>query len=453
MENILKKQKEYFKQGISVEKRIESLKLLKSTIKKYENEIMDALYKDLGKPEFESYTSEVGFIYKSIDHTLKHIKNWTKPIKYKSDTAQLPGKSYVYNVPYGCVLVIGPYNYPFQLTLEPVIGAIAGGNTCVIKPSEFTTNVENILVKIISEAFDEKYIKVVTGDYKVNSALLDLKFDYIFFTGSVNVGKIVMEKASKNLIPVTLELGGKSPVIVDDNVDLDIACKRIAWGKFVNAGQTCVAPDYILVKENIYDGFIEKMKETIKSFYGEDIKNNKDFGRIVNERHVNRLLNILEKDKEKIVFGGDFDKEIRYISPTILANVDYNDEVMKDEIFGPIMPIIKYKNIEDIDYYLELHEKPLALYVFSKNKEFTNFIINRYTFGGGCVNDTISQVASTYLPFGGVGTSGIGKYHGHSSFKTFTYEKSIVKKDFKMDIKLVFPPYNDKINLIKKFMK
>lgn len=454
-ENILTKQKEYLKkeESISVNTRIEKLNKLKISIKKYEKDIINALYEDLGKSEFESYTTEVGFIYSSINYALKNIRKWNKVRKVKNDMAQLPGKSYIYNCPYGSVLIIGPYNYPFQLTIEPLIGAIVGGNTAVIKPSEFTPKVESILVKIIKETFDEEYITILTGDYTVNSALLDLPFDYIFFTGSVNVGKIVMEKASKHLTPVTLELGGKSPVIVDNTAKLNIAAKRIVWGKFSNAGQTCVAPDYILVHEDIYDEFIEKVKDKIKEFYSENVKQNKDYGRIVNDRHMKRLSNILEKDKDKILIGGEIDFSSRYISPTILGNVNDNDEVMKDEIFGPIMPVIKYKDMKDIEYYLNKYEKPLALYVFSENKIFTEKIINKFAFGGGCVNDTISHVASLYLPFGGVGKSGIGKYHGYSSFKTFTYEKAIVKKSSKFDVKLVFPPYNKKLNLIKKVMK
>jgi aldehyde dehydrogenase (NAD+) len=426
---------------------------LKKSIKKYEDEIINALYKDLGKSEFEAYSSEVGFIYRSINYTIKNIKKWSKIKKVKNDVAQLPGKSYVYNSSYGCVLIIGPYNYPFQLSVEPLIGALAGGNTAIIKPSEFTPNVEKVLIKIIKETFDKNYVDIITGDYTVNSELLDLPFDYIFFTGSVNVGKIVMEKASKHLTPVTLELGGKSPVIVDDTAKLDVAVKRIVWGKFSNAGQTCVAPDYILVHEDIYDKFIQKSKNVVKEFYTENIKENCDYGRIINDRHMKRLSNILQKDSKKIVFGGDIDVQNRYISPTILGNVTYLDEVMEDEIFGPIMPVIKYKDMKDIEFYLNKYEKPLALYVFSENKKFSEKVINDFTFGGGCVNDVISHVASLYLPFGGVGKSGIGKYHGYSSFKTFTYEKGIVKRSSKIDIKLVFPPYNKKVDLVRKIMK
>lgn len=454
-ENILKRQRNYLSSIgiIDVTDRIENLKKLKNSIKKYENNIINALNIDLGKPEFEAYSNEVGFVYSTIDYFIKNLKSWTKVKKVKNDAAQLPGKSYIYKSHYGAVLIIGPYNYPFQLLIEPLIGAISGGNTVILKPSEYATKTEAIVEKIIKETFDEKYIAVVTGDYKVNSQLLDLEFDYIFFTGSVNVGKIVMEKASKHLTPVTLELGGKSPVIVDNTANLKVSAKRILWGKLTNAGQTCVAPDYILAYEDIYEELIKEFENVIIEFYGQDIINSKDFGRIINDRHMNRLNAILEHDKNKITFGGEVDFEKRYISPTIIRDVTLEDAVMNEEIFGPIIPVIKYKNMEDIKYYISHHKNPLALYVFSEDENFSEDIINRFSFGGGCVNDTISHVASAYLPFGGIGSSGMGNYHGKASFDTFTHTKSIVKKSTKIDLKLVFPPYKDKIKLIKKVMK
>lgn len=454
-EEVLNLQKKYLenKKTISVDERINNLKKLKSLIKKYEKDIIYALELDLGKHVFESYTNEVGFVYSSIEHTINNIKKWAKVKEVKNDLAQLPGKSYIYKCHYGSVLIIGPYNYPFQLLIEPLVGAIAGGNTIVLKPSEYTTNLEVVIMKMISEGFNKEYIAVVTGDYKVNSELLDLNFDYIFFTGSVNVGKIVMEKASKNLIPVTLELGGKSPVIVDNTANLKISAKRIMWGKLINAGQTCVAPDYVLAHEDIYDDLINEFIKAIKDFYGDDIRGNKEFGRIVNNKHMNRLKNILEYDKHKIVYGGEIDFDNRFISPTILKDIDLSDKVMSDEIFGPILPVIKYKNIEDIKHYISAHRNPLALYVFSEDKDFSEDIITRFSFGGGCVNDTVSHVASNYLPFGGIGTSGMGSYHGKNSFDTFTHSKSIVKKSTKLDIKLAFPPYKNRLNAIKKIMK
>ena len=454
-EKLLHNQRKYLsdKGTIDVNARIENLKKLKNNIKKYEIDIIEALNKDLGKHEFEAYSNEVGFVYSSIEHTIKNIKNWMKPKKVKNDAAQLPGKSYIYKSHYGSVLIIGPYNYPFQLLIEPLIGAIGGGNTVILKPSEYATNIEYIVEKIIKETFDEKYIAVVKGDYTVNSQLLDLQFDYIFFTGSVNVGKIVMEKASKHLTPVTLELGGKSPVIVDNTANLKISAKRIMWGKLINAGQTCVAPDYVLAHEDIYEEFINECINVVKEFYGQDIINNKEFGRIINEKHMTRLSNILECDKDKIVFGGDIDFEKRYISPTILKDVTTGDKVMSEELFGPILPVLKYKNMEDLKYFISINKNPLAFYVFSEDENFSEDVINRFSFGGGCVNDTISHVASKYLPFGGIGASGMGNYHGKTSFDTFTHTKAIVKKNTKLDINLVFPPYKNKINLIKKIMK
>lgn len=454
-EKLLHNQRKYLsdKGTIDVNTRIENLKKLKNNIKKYEIDIIEALNKDLGKHEFEAYSNEVGFVYSSIEHTIKNIKNWMKPKKVKNDAAQLPGKSYIYKSHYGSVLIIGPYNYPFQLLIEPLIGAIGGGNTVILKPSEYATNIEYIVEKIIKETFDEKYIAVVKGDYTVNSQLLDLQFDYIFFTGSVNVGKIVMEKASKHLTPVTLELGGKSPVIVDNTANLKISAKRIMWGKLINAGQTCVAPDYVLAHEDIYEEFINECINVVKEFYGQDIINNKEFGRIINEKHMIRLSNILECDKDKIVFGGDIDFEKRYISPTILKDVTTDDKVMSEELFGPILPVLKYKNMEDLKYFISINKNPLAFYVFSEDENFSEDVINRFSFGGGCVNDTISHVASKYLPFGGIGASGMGNYHGKTSFDTFTHTKAIVKKNTKLDINLVFPPYKNKINLIKKIMK
>ena len=454
-ENLLNKQKKYLsdKGIIDVNERIENLKKLKKTIKKHENEIIDALNKDLGKHVFEAYSNEVGFIYSTIEHFVKNLKKWAKPQSVKNDAAQFTGRSYIYKSHYGAVLIIGPYNYPFQLVIEPLIGAIAGGNTVIVKPSEYAIYTEQIVEKIIKETFNEEYVTVVTGDYKVNSSLLDLQFDYIFFTGSVNVGKIVMEKAAKHLTPVTLELGGKSPVIVDNTANLKISAKRIMWGKLVNAGQTCVAPDYVLAHEDIYEDFVNECINATKEFYGENPINNEEFGRIINLKHMNRLSNILTYDKEKIVYGGKVDFEQKYISPTILKNVTINDKVMNDELFGPILPILKYKNMEDLKYFLSIYKNPLALYVFSEDTNFSEDIINRFSFGGGCINDTIIHVASAYLPFGGVGSSGIGKYHGKASFDTFTNTKGIVKKNTRLNVDLVFPPYKNKMNLIKRLMK
>ncbi|WP_235070787.1 aldehyde dehydrogenase [Turicibacter sp. TJ11] len=438
---------------IPVSKRIEALKKLKQAIKQYETDLEVALKQDLGKSAFEAYTSEIGFVYASIDYTIKNLKKWARPRRVKSDFAQLVGSSYVYPSAYGVVLIIGPFNYPVQLLLEPLVGAIAGGNGAILKPSELTPTVEKVLVSLIKTAFDENYVSIVTGGVEVNQQLLDLPFDYIFFTGSVRVGKIVMEKASQHLIPVTLELGGKSPVIIDETSDLKLAAKRIAWGKFMNNGQTCVAPDYALVHHRVYDEFLSVLAETIRKFYGENPLLSEDYGRIVTTQHANRLAKLIDENKDKVTIGGDVDLAQRYIAPTIFKDVKADDTLMMEELFGPLLPTMSYESIEEIDAHLARHPKPLAFYVFSENKTFANELIHRYAFGGGCINDVVTHVASHYLPFGGVGPSGIGRYHGEASFTTFTYEKAIVKRSTKFPMSLVFPPYEDRLRWVKKFMK
>lgn len=453
---ILTKHQEYFEYrggAIPVSERIESLKRLKQALKKYETELEQALWNDLGKNAFEAYSTEIGFIYSSIDYTLKHLKKWVRPKRVKSEAAQMIGKASIIKSPYGVVLIIGPFNYPVQLLLEPLIGAIAGGNVAVLKPSEFTPHVEAVLVRLIQETFDPGYVSIVTGDYTVNSALLELPFDYIFFTGSVKVGKIVMEKASHHLIPITLELGGKSPVIVDETANLKLAAKRIAWGKFMNAGQTCVAPDYVMIHHTVYEPFLEELNQVIQSFYGTNIQSNCEFGRIVTTRHTERLAHLIEENKNQIIIGGQVDLADRFIAPTVFKDVTLNSSLMEDELFGPLLPTMPYQAIEDIKQSLKAHPKPLAFYVFSENKAFSQRLVNQFSFGGGCINDTITHVASSRLPFGGVGPSGMGRYHGEASFKTFTYEKSIVERSTRISINLVFPPYKQKIKLIKKVMK
>lgn len=452
---LLKSQRDYIRSlnTISVEHRIKALKKLRSTIKENEDSIISALEYDLGKHSFEAYLNEVGFIYDSIDYALKHMVGWAKPKRVKNDIAQFSGKSIVYPSPYGSVLIIGSYNYPFQLIIEPLIGAISGGNTVVLKPSEYAVETERIISKIIEDTFSPEYVAVVTGDYSVNGTLLDLPFDYIFFTGSVNVGKIVMEKASKHLTPITLELGGKSPAIVDETANLKLAAKRIVWGKLLNAGQTCVAPDYVLVHRSVSRELLDYIESTIIDFYGEDISHNSEYGRIVNRKHMERLSSILREDSEKIVFGGEFDLEDRFIHPTIVFDVSIDDASMKEELFGPILPVAIYDDFKDIERFIDANPKPLSLYVFSENSHFSDRIISHFPFGGGCVNDTILHVASKYLPFGGVGPSGMGRYHGKASFETFTYKKGIVKKSSKFALDPVFPPYGDKLKWIRRFLK
>ena len=455
IELIFSEQKKFFELGKSknIDFRINELKKLKKIIQKNEEEILLALKKDLGKSNFEAYATEVGIIYDEINLHIKNIRKWAKREKRSSPIVHYPSKSYVYKEPYGVTLIIGPFNYPFQLVLAPLIGAISAGNTAIIKPSENTINTAKLLEKIINNNFDKGYIRVVDplGGKEVVSYLLDLPFDYIFFTGSVRVGKIVMEKAAKNLTPVTLELGGKSPCIVDSDADINLAAKRIVWGKFLNAGQTCVAPDYLFIHKNIKDKFLKALVKEIKNQFGENIKKSPDYPRIVNTISLERFSNYL-KDGE-IYFGGEIDKETLYMEPTILTNVKLESLVMTDEIFGPILPVIEFNDLNEIISIINKREKPLALYYFSESNKKIEYVIERTSAGGVTINDTIIHVANGNLPFGGVGPSGLGKYHGKDSFNTFTHTKSVMKRGTFIEFKIRFAPYNDRIKLLRKVMK
>jgi aldehyde dehydrogenase (NAD+) len=452
---MLKEHKNYFHTGETkdIAFRIASLKKLRNSIVKYEKELLSALFSDLGKGEFEAYSTEIGFVLDSIGNIIKNLRKWSKAKRVKTPIHQYPSKSCIMYEPYGTVLIIGPFNYPFQLLIEPLIGAMSAGNCAILKPSESTPTVSSLIKKLIEETFDEKYIRVIEGEKETTSALINSPFDYIFFTGSVPVGRIVMEAAAKNLVPVTLELGGKSPAIIDKTANLDITAKRILFGKLINAGQTCIAPDYLLVHKQVKRELIESLKSTIVSFYGEDASKSSDYGRIVNKRQFQRLVSILERDKEKIIYGGSFDSSALYIEPTLVDNVTWKDASMEDEIFGPILPILEYENINDVISTINERPKPLALYLFTEDKSIETLVLNSISFGGGCINDTISHVASAYMPFGGVGNSGIGAYHGKESFETFSHRKSILKKSPSLDIKLIFPPYDKKVNLVRKLLK
>ena len=455
VESMLNEHNKFFISGETrnIEYRIAALKKLKSVIKKYEKEIINALYRDLGKSEFEAYGTEIGLVLDSIGNFTKHLKKWAKTKRVRTPMHQFLSKGYIMYEPYGTVLIIGPFNYPFQLLIEPLVGAIAAGNCAVLKPSENTPTVSGLVKKIIEETFEKNYIRVIEGEKETTSALINSAFDYIFFTGSVQIGRIVMRAAAENLLPITLELGGKSPVIVDKTANLEIAAKRILWGKLVNSGQTCIAPDYIFVHKDIKENFIEKLKSTAISFYGEDASKSIDYGRIVSNSQFERLASIIEKDKNKIIYGGNSNAGTLYIEPTIIDNVDFQDAVMQDEIFGPIMPILEYENLEEVIEMINNRPKPLALYVFTEDKKVETSVLSRISFGGGCVNDTISHVAGSNMPFGGVGNSGMGAYHGRDSFETFSHRKSILKKSTSIDIKLIFPPYGNRIKLIKKILK
>ncbi|MBS5884947.1 MAG: aldehyde dehydrogenase [Clostridium sp.] len=453
--NIFNSQKEFFYSNKTkdINFRINNLKKLKNLIKENEQDIMDALYKDLRKSNFESYATEIGIVYDELNLHIKNLRKWSKREKRKSPIVHFPAKSYIYKDPYGVTLIIGPFNYPFQLVIAPLIGAISAGNCAIIKPSESTQNIALLLEKIINENFKENYIRVVNplGGKDTVSYLLDLKFDYIFFTGSVRVGKIIMEKASKNLIPVTLELGGKSPCIVDNSAKLDLAAKRIVWGKFLNAGQTCVAPDYILVQKDIKEKLLKELKKELLLQFGSDIKSSSDFPRIVNKNSLLRLKNYLNDGE--IYFGGSVDERDLYLEPTILINIKENSLIMEEEIFGPILPILEYSSLDEALTYVINKDKPLALYYFSEDSTSIEKVLNSTTSGGVAINDTIIHVASSYLPFGGVGPSGMGAYHGKASFDVFTHKKSVIKRGTFIEFPIKFAPYNNKINLLKKVMK
>jgi aldehyde dehydrogenase (NAD+) len=421
--------------------RKQRLQALKKAIVAREKNIMEALRKDLGKSSFETYATEIGFILEEISFTLKHLDEWTSVKKVKTPITLFPGKSYVYPEPYGVVLVVSPWNYPFQLCLSPFVGAVAAGNRVVVKPSEFAVHTSAIIHEMVSEVFRPEESQVVLGGLEETQVLLKQKFDYIFFTGSTPVGKIMMKAAAEHLTPVTLELGGKSPCIIE-SANIDVAAKRIAWGKFLNAGQSCVAPDYLVIPRGMQDDFIERIRVHLGSFYQDNVRASQDYTRIINEKHFDRLSNLI--DSAKIALGGERIREERFIAPTILRDVEWSDKVMEDEIFGPILPLIPYDSLEEALGRIQGLPKPLAFYVFSENLGRQESIVSRMPFGGGCVNDCVVHLANPNLPFGGVGTSGIGSYHGQKSFETFTHQKSVYKQGTAVDIPLRYPPYNEK---------
>ena len=431
--------------------RKETLIKLLNTVIIHENEIIQALHDDFKKPAFESVLTETSQVVLELKHVIKNMKKWAKPRRVFPSLLNFPSKDYIYKEPYGKVLIIAPWNYPFQLALCPLISAVAAGNQVVVKPSELTPKTSEIIVKIIHKVFDKNHVEVVEGGIEVSQKLLSERWDYIFFTGSVAVGKIVAQAAAENLTPVTLELGGKNPCIIDETANLKLAAKRIVWGKFVNAGQTCIAPDYILVQKNMKKHFVNFLKEEITKAYGENPEESPDFARIINAKNWQRLVDLIEP--EKVVFGGESNPKDNYISPTLVEETSLDSPIMQEEIFGPILPILTYKKESEIAAVISRFEKPLALYVFSENPGFQKRIIQNYSFGGGCVNDTIIHFANKRLPFGGVGHSGIGAYHGNLSFDTFSHQKSIVKKANWLDLPLRYAPYQDKLATIRKILK
>ena len=427
------------------------LKLLKESIISNEDVIHQALYKDLKKPKFEAYISEFAILISEIDILLNNLSKWSKPKKVRASKLNFPSKDYIYSEPYGTVLVISPWNYPFQLAISPVISAIASGNTVVLKPSEVSSHTGLIIKTILSEIFNDAHLYVELGGVSETTKLLRERWDYIFFTGSVAVGKIIAKAAAVHLTPVTLELGGKNPCIVDESADLKLTAKRLVWGKFLNAGQTCIAPDYVLVNNQIKADLVKLIKTEIFKAYGEDPEISPNYPRIVNANNLQRLISMLE-DAE-ILLGGNSNISDNYLSPTLVNNPKLDSKLMEEEIFGPILPILDYKTEKDIEYILKSYEKPLGFYVFSKNKAFYNSLIKKYSFGGGAVNDTMIHFGNPRLPFGGVGESGIGAYRGHFGYETFTHKKGITFKANWLDIPLRYAPYKNKLKLLKKAFK
>jgi len=451
---LLKKQKDFFSTGQTKDLsfRIDALKKLKETISAHEKEILAAVYADLHKAEIDAYASEISGVYNEIKVAIGNVRSWAARQKVTTPVFMIPAKSYIYKEPYGAALIIAPWNYPFQLLMIPLVGAIAAGNTAILKPSELSLHTAAVVEKIIHGSFPEEYIAAVQGGMEETQALLSLPVDYIFFTGSVPVGKTVMAAAAKNLTPVTLELGGKSPAIVHESADLPTAASRIGWGKFINAGQTCIAPDYVLVHESVRETFIRELIKIILKFYGEDASQHDRYCRIINDRHFSRLIALI--DQKKTVYGGRTNAADRYIEPTLLYPVDWTDPVMQDEIFGPILPIIAYTDLDEAIRKINERPKPLSLYVFVNNKVIRRKILHETSFGGGAVNNTVMHFVSHYLPFGGVGASGMGQYHGKFSFDTFSHAKGVLRSYNLLDVADIAGPHRGRFfKLLFKLFK
>lgn len=425
------------------------LEKLKEVLLKNEELLYDSIYKDFGKSKFDTFTTEISFVLKDIDYFLKNLNSLAKPKKVRTNLANQLGSSKIYPEPLGCTLVIGAWNYPYQLSLSPVVAALAAGNTCILKPSEIAENTMKAMAKIINENFPKDYFYVAEGGIEETTEILKLKFDKIFFTGSPKVGQIIYEAAAKHLTPVTLELGGKSPSIVTSSANFEVAAKRIVWGKFLNAGQTCVAPDYILVDEKVKDSFLDSLQSYIQKFnYHSESEN---YTQIINQRNFDRLVNLI--DQEKVYLGGKTDAAKRYIEPTIMHDVTWNDKVMQEEIFGPILPVLTFKNFNEALLQIAAYEKPLSAYLFSDNSEEKEEFTSKISFGGGCINDVVMHLSNDYLPFGGVGNSGIGNYHGKYGFDAFSHQKAVLDRATWGEPDLKYPPYTDKkLNWIKKLL-
>lgn len=447
------KQLDFFNSNITKDPnfRIKNLKKLLNLLKDNEEKLSTAIYEDFGKSPFEAYLTEYALLYSEINVAIKNLKKWTKPKKVFSDLANLPSKTYVIAEPLGTTLVIGAWNYPYQISLAPVIASMAAGNTIILKPSELANECSKILAELINKAFSNEYFYVIEGGISETTELLEQKFDKIFFTGSTPVGKIVYQAAAKNLIPVTLELGGKSPTFVFKDCDLKVTARRIVWAKYLNAGQTCVAPDYILVEKSIEKELLEALQKEIEHNYlqNDDISNN--YVRIINNKNFDRLTKLIDKDK--LYYGGKTNKANRYIEPSVFCNISFDDEIMKDEIFGPLLPVIAFDDLDTTIKKVKSLNKPLSCYIYTKNKAIIDKLLNEISFGGGCINDSIMHLSNPKIPFGGVGMSGIGNYHGKFGFDSFSHYKSILHKGFSFETKIKYQPYSDKkLNIIKKLL-
>ncbi|MET3575695.1 aldehyde dehydrogenase [Bhargavaea ullalensis] len=433
--------------------RKERLTALYEAIREREQEILAALRADLGKSGFEAYTTEVGFVLSSIRETVSKLDGWMEPEARKTPVFLQPGKSFVVREPWGTALIIGPFNYPFQLVIEPLAAAIAGGNTAVLKPSESTPHTAAVIRELVRNTFEAAHVTVVEGGKEETSALLSAPFDFMFFTGSAKVGRIVMRAAADHLVPVILELGGKSPAIVDQTADLRLAAERIAWGKFTNTGQTCVAPDYVLVHHSVKRRFLDELAGAIRRFYGEDARKSPDYGRIVDDRQFDRLRRMLDDARSRIILGGGMNRDELFIEPTVLDSPPADSPVMEEEIFGPVLPVYGYSSLIAAVREIRKQPKPLAAYLFSENEQAAEFFLSELPFGGGCINDTMSHVGNIHLPFGGAGPSGIGSYHGREGFEAFTHAKAVLKRGTTFPVKLAFPPYGNRLRLVRRFMK
>ena len=451
-EQLVSRQRDFF--GTQATKpydfRIKQLQKLSVWMDENEQAVLEALQSDLGKCAYEAYLTELAMVKQELRDAMRHLKGWMKPRRARTAMGQLPGTCRVYSEPYGVTLIMSPWNYPFQLTVAPLIGAVSAGNCAVIKPSAYSAATSALLKRMTGELFEPEYIACVEGGRQENAALLHQRFDYIFFTGSPGVGRLVMEKASAHLTPVSLELGGKSPVIVDETADIALAARRIAWGKWLNAGQTCVAPDYVLVHQRCEEALVEAMIQQIRTMYTSAPLANPDYPQIINQRHFERLAGLMQSGV--IAHGGQLDPASRRIAPTLLTDVDWDSPVMQEEIFGPLLPILPYRRLEEALDRIRQRPKPLALYLFTRSKAVEERVLREVSFGGGCVNDTVLHLATSHMPFGGVGESGMGGYHGRYSFETFSHFKSVLSRWAKPDVSLRYAPYDGKMKRLKKLM-